>query len=116
MPPHQLRQGSIVFAEVLDEHGYNPKTRRVVVVSPSDEILQNSTIVAVAITTKSDLVPTGFAVRLPYHPSGNCRTGLNQECVAACHWLVELELASIKTIAGHCPTIQLDEILLKILQ
>lgn len=115
MPANSLQQGSIIFADdVPDEYGTNLKTRRIVIVTPTHEIHSEPTVFAVAITTKADRVPPGMAVSLPYHREGKCKSGLTQECVAACHWIVEMPYSSLQTIVGHCPTLQLDEILFRI--
>lgn len=115
MPSRTLQQGSIVWAnDVPDEHGRNLKRRRILAVSPTEEIDAATTVFFVAITTKDFLVPNGMGVPLPYHRDGKCNTGLTQECVAACHWIVEMPKSSLTEIVGHCPTFQLEEVLERI--
>ena len=45
-----IRFADIIFAEVLDPNGQNPKTRRVVVLTPDVELAAGSPIVVAGVT------------------------------------------------------------------
>jgi mRNA-degrading endonuclease toxin of MazEF toxin-antitoxin module len=116
MPKGVLQQGSIVFVSNLpDERGENLKTRRVVVVTPTEEIGNGELISVVAITSRIDLVPPDKRVKLrSRQPNGHPSTSLNKESVAACHWQDSIPEAELQDIRGKCNTFELEQILERI--
>jgi mRNA-degrading endonuclease toxin of MazEF toxin-antitoxin module len=110
----KLAQGQIVLVDVPDPQGRNRKIRPVIVVTPSDEIVANELVVAVAITgTLPKKLPADH-VLLPYHNDGHPRTGLRRRCAAVCSWLIEFHPEDVKEVKGVTPKKELAEILDKI--
>jgi mRNA-degrading endonuclease toxin of MazEF toxin-antitoxin module len=106
----RLEQGQIVWAEVLDRAG-NPKKRPLVIVTSTDEIVLDTPIVAVAIsTTFPDPAPDDH-VELPWHSRAHPATRLARRSAAVCTWLVELRSSDIKEVKGFVPTATLLEVL-----
>ncbi|MGA8348298.1 MAG: hypothetical protein WB773_10770, partial [Isosphaeraceae bacterium] len=56
----------IIFAEVLDPNGQNPKTRRVVVLTPDIELAAGCPIVVAGVTGTLPNPLTADYVKLPY--------------------------------------------------
>jgi mRNA-degrading endonuclease toxin of MazEF toxin-antitoxin module len=84
--------GQIVIVErLLDPQGRNPKDRACVVVTPTDRIVPGALLDVVAITTKVPESLPSDHVRLPWHPAGHPRTGLNKRNAAVCSWLDAVE-------------------------
>ena len=74
-----LQQGSIVWVELVDPAGRNPKTRPAVVLTPSNEILPGGTIyVAAASSTFNEPLPVNQVV-LPWHPQKHPVTGTEEK-------------------------------------
>lgn len=106
-----LQQGSIVWVNVSDQAGRNPKCRPAVVVTPDSEIKPGETIVVVAATsTFSRPLPTN-RVAIPWQRGRHPVTGLYKQCVAVCDWLLEVEQADVAEVAGVCPASVLAQIL-----
>lgn len=91
-----IQQGRIVWAEVLDPQGRNPKRRPAVVLTPTAEIRAEGDVVVAALSTQTELSPPGVSVELPWHRDGHPRTKLNRRNVVVCTWLVTLPVASIQ--------------------
>ncbi len=83
-----LRGTVILVVQVPDKNGVNPKDRFVVLVRDFDDADPLVYGVAVTGTFAFPLPPT--SVRLPYHRQGRCKTGLTQDCIADCTWIVGL--------------------------
>ena len=84
-----LVQGDIVRVTLYDPNGQNPKSRRAVVVTKTDEI--DDAVVVAAISTKFDrknLLPEYVAI--PWHRDGHPRTSLTEPSVVKCGWLREV--------------------------
>lgn len=113
MPHGPLQQGSIVYVTDLpDQWGGNPKTRRVIVVTPTSEIGNGELISVVAITSRIDLVPVEKQVKLRWRqPNGHPNTSLKIECVAACNWQDTIPESELQDIRGKCNTLELEQIL-----
>lgn len=109
-----LQQGSIVWVEVSDPAGRNPKCRPAVIVTPDAEICAGQPIVVVAATTKVGQPLPANRVPLPWQAGKHPITGLYKECVAVCDWLVEIDQSQIKDIAGVCPPDILSTILVQL--
>jgi len=109
-----LKQGSIISARVSDLQGGNPKTRPVVVVTPTSEISPQGLFVGVAITgTFSDPLADD-EVALPFHPAGTASSGLRKPCVAKCSWMVPLRVTDVIDQKGFLTTERLAAILTRI--
>lgn len=106
-----LHQGRIVWAELLDPQGRNPKVRPAVVVTATPEIRPDGDVVVVAVTTQLDSAPAEVCIELPWQRGGHPRTKLNQRNVAVCTWLVTLPVAEIESVGGVVPFTQLARIL-----
>lgn len=107
-------RGRIIWAEVPDPQGRNPKSRPLVILTPTDAIDPARVVQCVAITTRLDVAPAEVQVELPWHAQGHPRTGLKERCAAVCTWLVEVPLAGIESYAGTVPARQLLQILTKV--
>ena len=106
-----LRQGRIVWAELLDPQERNPKVRPAVVLTSTSEIHPDGEIVIAAVTSQTDTVPSELAVELPWHRNGHPRTKLNRRNVVVCSWLVTIPVAEIRSLGGHVPLPELARIL-----
>jgi mRNA-degrading endonuclease toxin of MazEF toxin-antitoxin module len=103
-----IRYADILFVEnVLDPNGQNPKTRRVVILTPDDTIATGSPIVAGAITGTLPDPLTNDYVMLPYkNPPGtrHPRTGLTKKAAVLCSWLVIIERRDVVGRSGFVPS------------
>ncbi|MDY3552718.1 type II toxin-antitoxin system PemK/MazF family toxin [Gemmata sp. JC717] len=79
-----LQQGRIVWVELLDPQGRNPKRRPAVVLTPTAEIEPGGEIVVAALSTQLDQSPADVSVELPWHRDGHPRTKLNRRAVVVC--------------------------------
>lgn len=117
MPANGLRQGAIVYAKTVpDTCGRNHKDRRVVIVSPDEEIASSATLFVVAITSQVESSPPATSVKIAWKASGHPRTSLDRPSVAVCNWILELPKSSLEAVRGHCTTQELDDILDRIAQ
>jgi hypothetical protein len=92
MPAH-LTSGRIIWADVPDSAGRNPKRRPIVVlqhlVRPAKEI----EVVGVAVTgTLPKPLPQDY-VTLPWQRDRRVRTLLDKPAAAVCSWVVRLKFA-----------------------
>jgi mRNA-degrading endonuclease toxin of MazEF toxin-antitoxin module len=98
-----LQRGSIVWVflddpngrPILDSHG-NPKSRPVMVITPTEEILKGQPVSVAAISTQFDrrnLPPEWFLI--PSQPGGDPKTGLDQPSVVKSNWLRPLDPSKI---------------------
>ncbi len=79
-----LQQGSIVWVEITDPENRNPKCHPAVVITPTEEIEESTTLVVVAATsTITDSLPKNI-VELPWHADRHPKTGLYKRCVVIC--------------------------------
>lgn len=106
----ELQQGSVVSAEVADPRGL-VKRRPVLIITPTDEIVLNGTIVALAITTTFPDPPESNQVLLPWHSSGYCPTGLRRRSAVVCDWAVPIRPSQVKSVTGFLPTKYLLEVM-----
>ena len=105
-----LVQGRIVWAEVLDQGGRNPKCRPLVILTRSDRVPPGEAHMAVAVTTRLEKpLPAGH-VMLPWHPQKRVKTRLCKPCAAVCTWVVEIREEDVLEQAGVVPDKQLAEI------
>jgi mRNA-degrading endonuclease toxin of MazEF toxin-antitoxin module len=102
-----IRYADILFVDgVLDPNGENPKTRRVVILTPDEAILTGYPIVAAAVTGTLPIPLTADYVVLPYkNPPGtrHPKTGLTKKAAVLCSWLVKVELEAISGRSGFVP-------------
>ena len=97
-----VRQGSVWMASVPDANGH-AKLRPVVVATPDAEIILDSPIVVVAITTRLHEPLPRTHVALPWSPRGHPATGLWKPCAAVCTWLIELRPSDLQQQKGYLP-------------
>jgi mRNA-degrading endonuclease toxin of MazEF toxin-antitoxin module len=104
------KQGHIVWATVCSPQG-TYKKRPLVIISPTDEILLDREIVAVAVTTTFAHPAPPDHVELPWFRAGHPATGLKRRSAAVCTWLVNFQPSDIISIMGFVPTRYLMQIL-----
>ncbi len=106
-----LQQGRIVWVELLDPQGRNPKVRPAVILTATPEIRDDGEVVVAAVTTQLDMAPAEVCVELPWQRGGHPRTKLNSRNVAVCTWLVTISVNIIQGTAGVVPLTQMTRIL-----
>ena len=106
-----LQQGRIVWVEIPDPNGRNPKLRPAVILSRMESLSAGEPFVAVAVTSTLPDPLTPFMVKLPWYPKGHPQTRLNRRCAAVCNWLLEITAEQVRDTAGLVPDRQLQEIL-----
>lgn len=110
----QLCRGRIVWVELLDPQGRNPKCRPAVIVTPDEEIQTDGEVWVVAISTQLDEAPAEAQVQLPWDRRGHPRTGLKERSAAVCTWMEKVSVAQIQECAGIVPGRQLLDVLARI--
>ena len=83
-------RGRIVWVEITDPQGVNPKCRPAVIVTPTEEIQPDADLLVVAISTQLQNAPPEATVELPWDRKGHPKTGLKVRCVAVCTWLAKV--------------------------
>lgn len=107
-------RGRIVWVEVPDPQGRNPKCRPAVILTSTEEVEAGEPIVVAAIsTTLAQPLPDDH-VELPWDRRGHSRTGLRMRCAAVCSWLTVIVEKDIQGYAGIVPGPQLLQILEKV--
>jgi mRNA-degrading endonuclease toxin of MazEF toxin-antitoxin module len=109
-----LCRGRIVWVELVDPQGRNPKCRPAVIVTPDEDIRVDGEVWVVAISSQLDEAPAESQVELPWHRTGHPRTGLKERSAAVCTWLEKVSVAAIRGYAGTVPGRQLLDILTRI--
>jgi mRNA-degrading endonuclease toxin of MazEF toxin-antitoxin module len=114
---YPVRFADIIFAEgVLDPNGQNPKTRRVVVLTPDAALAAGYPIVAAAVTgTLPDPLTTDYVV-LPYkNPPGtrHPKTGLTRRAAVLCTWLVTVKPIDVVGRSGYVPASSMESVVMK---
>jgi hypothetical protein len=99
----QLTQGSVVWARVSDPRGHQ-KLRPLVILTDSSEIVLDSPVVGVAVTTSFPDPPTREYVELPWASHGHPATRLRRRSAAACRWLVRLLPSEVEDVKGYVPS------------
>jgi mRNA-degrading endonuclease toxin of MazEF toxin-antitoxin module len=108
-------QGRIVWVEVPDPQGRNPKKRPAVIVTPTDEIQPDGAVRIVGISTKFEEAPPEVQVALPWDARGTAKTQLRKASWAVfCTWIITVPTASIVECRGLVPPRQLLEIVQKL--
>lgn len=107
-----------MWVEVADPNGHNCYHRPVIILTPSNELAEEDTIVGVvASNTASSVSPRPHSyIAVPYQEDGRVRTKLREPTVAVCEWLVEIEKSQIASdnIGGIVPPSCLKQILDKV--
>ena len=100
-----IRFADIVFAEVLDPNGQNPKTRRVVVLTPDIELAAGFPIVVAGVTGTLPSPLTADYVKLPYKnpPGRHPKTGLTKRAAVLCTWIVSITTQDAIGHSGFVP-------------
>ena len=108
-----LQQGRIVWVELLDPQGRNPKRRPAVVLTPTAEIHADGEVVVAALSSQIDQSPPDVSVPVPWQPGGHPRTKLNRRNVIVCNWLVTLPVAALQDddIDGIVPFAEMARVL-----
>jgi len=106
-----LRQGSVVQAWVSDPQGQNRKLRPLIIVTPTEEISSGDEFYAVAVTTNFTEPLNSDEILLPFHPTGQAKSGLRKKCVAKCSWLVPLLASDVHDVQGFIATQRMAGIL-----
>ncbi len=110
----RLCRGRIVWVELVDPQGRNPKCRPAVIVTADKDISPDGDVWVVAISTQLEEAPPEAQVELPWQRGGHPRTGLKERCAAVCTWLEKVSVAKIKETAGVVPGRQLLDVLQRI--
>ncbi len=99
------RYADILFAEILDPNGQNPKVRRVVVLTPDDALAAGYPIVVAAVTSTLPSPLTDDYVRLPYKnsPGRHQKTGLTKRAAVLCTWIDQISEQDIQGRSGFVP-------------
>jgi mRNA-degrading endonuclease toxin of MazEF toxin-antitoxin module len=109
-----LCRGRIVWVELPDPQGRNPKCRPAVIVTPDAEIQPDGEVWVVAISTQFDAAPAEDRVELPWDRRGHPKTKLKERCAVVCTWMEKVSVASIQECPGIVPGRQLLDILSRI--
>lgn len=98
-----LTEGRLVWVELADPQGRNPKVRPAVVLTPTADIRSDGLIVVAAVTGVVDEIPKGFAVLLPWDRRGHPETKLTKPCAVACHWTAAVPVSAVQSVRGFVP-------------
>jgi mRNA-degrading endonuclease toxin of MazEF toxin-antitoxin module len=94
-------QGDIVWATIRDPRGKNPKQRRAVVITATEDITDEVDLAAISTKFDPNHVPPHW-IEIPWHPNGHPRTSLNRPSVVKCDWLSTMRCEEVLK-AGHLP-------------
>lgn len=106
-----LKRGRIVWVELLDPQGRNPKVRPAVILTPTNEITPTGEVQVLAITGDTTAAPAEDCVELPWLATGHPKTGLNKPSVVVVSWTARVAVATIKSVRGHVPATKMIEVL-----
>ncbi|MGL6072635.1 MAG: type II toxin-antitoxin system PemK/MazF family toxin [Fimbriiglobus sp.] len=106
-----IAQGRIVWANLLDPQGRNPKLRPAVILTATAEIAQAVVVLVAAITSKLDVTPPEVCVELPWQANGHPRTKLKHPSVVVCTWQVRLPVEEIVSLGGVVPLAQMIRVI-----
>ena len=106
-----IRFADILFAvDVPDPSGQNPKTRRVVVITPDAALAAGFPIVVAAVTGSLPPILNVDYVLLPYkNPPGtrHPKTGLTKRAAVLCSWIVIIDRDDVVGRSGFVPPAQM---------
>jgi mRNA-degrading endonuclease toxin of MazEF toxin-antitoxin module len=106
--------GRIVWVEVPDPQGRDPKRRPAVIITPTEEIQPDGQVTIVAISTSFTEAPAEVQVELPWDAKGTSKTQLRRRSWAVCSWLATVSLSSVIEYRGIVPPRQMIEIRAKL--
>lgn len=109
----KLEQGSIVWAEIPDPRGH-VKRHPVVIITDASEIVLDSPVIGVAVTTTYPEPPLREHVELPWSRQRHSATRLARRSAAVCNWLVRLLPSQVIEVRGFVPTKTLLEIVKRV--
>lgn len=95
-----LRRGRLVWVELPDPQGRNPKVRPAVILTPTDLIRPDGVVQVAAVTSAIGQAPRDAVVELPWHPSGAVKTKLTLPSEVVCTWLAEVPVANVSDSGG----------------
>jgi len=110
----KLERGTIVRAVAPGDRGQSKPRPLVIISDPNALQDEDSTLVAVAISSSSLVSSSLTYVDLPWDAEGRARTGLRKPSTAVCDWIVEISADEITEIKGHLPAAPLALILEKV--
>jgi mRNA-degrading endonuclease toxin of MazEF toxin-antitoxin module len=113
-PP--IRQGRIVWVEMFDPQGRNPKVRPAVVVTKSPEIRDDGNVTVVAVTSQTLEAPVEVSVLIPWQNGGHPKTKLDRRCAAVCSWSESVPVSSIVRVGGIVPLFEMGQIVKRFLE
>jgi mRNA-degrading endonuclease toxin of MazEF toxin-antitoxin module len=106
--PSPVRYADIIFVDgVLDPNGQNPKSRRVVVLTPNIALAAGFPVVAAPVTSQVPPVLTADHILLPFkNPPGTRHpaTGLTKRAGIVRTWLVVVDPQDITGRSGYVPS------------
>ncbi len=111
-----LVPGRIVWVELTDPRGGNPKCRPAVVLTDAADVPPGEPLIGVAVTTHLPTPLPSDYVQLPWHRNRHPVTSLYAPCAAKCSWLVEFQAHDIQSYAGVLPDAVLHQIIAKVNQ
>jgi hypothetical protein len=103
-------RGRIVWVEITDSQGQNPKCRPAVILTATENIHANGDVWVAGVSTQTDAALGDVCVELPWDRKRHPGTGLKERCAAVCTWLKKVTLAAIKGYAETVPGKQMIEI------
>jgi mRNA-degrading endonuclease toxin of MazEF toxin-antitoxin module len=108
-----LQQGRIIWVELLDPQGRNPKRRPAVILTLTEEIRPEGEVVVAALSSQTDQSSQETSVEVPWHRKGHPRTKLNRRNVVVCTWLATVPVTTIRLndIGGIVPFAQMARVL-----
>jgi len=106
--------GSIVWVELLDPQGRNPKVRPAIVIDVNAEDSNVGTILVVAVSSSIGLADPAVTVALPWHRDGHPKTKFDKRSEAICNWVVRVPLSAVQGTRGYIPTKYVIEIRSKV--
>lgn len=109
-----LCQGRIVWVDMVDPQGRNPKRRPAVIVTPTEAIVADGFVAVAAVTSALDQAPADVTIELPWHRDGHPRTKLRKRSVVICNWLEPVAVAEIRGSEGLVPEDRLALILAQV--
>jgi mRNA-degrading endonuclease toxin of MazEF toxin-antitoxin module len=102
--PPSVQRGSILWIQLTDPDGKNPKERPALLLSSNEKIMEGGELVVAAISTVFSRPIPSHWFELPSRPGGDPVTGLDQPCVVKSDWLKRVEATDVITELGMAPS------------
>ena len=104
-PLSPIRFADILFANVTDPNGKNPKTRRVVVLTPDFALKARYPIVVAGVTGTLPDPLTADYVLLPFKnsPGRHPKTGMTKKAGVLCTWVIIITQSDVQGRSGFVP-------------